>query len=81
MRIKSILLLLISITLVIISAMNLSVFRRLHYASPRYKTDEFFDTACHVSKKYVQSGFNVSIIMLIFSILLMITSSFIIFLI
>ena len=76
MQIQSILLLIISVMLVIISSWNMSIFVRLSDASPTYHSDDQFDTACHVSKKYVSVGKVVSIVMLCISILLMFGSSY-----
>lgn len=79
MEIRSIILLIISIMLVIMSSWNLNIFIRLKDASPQYTSDDEFDSACHVSKKYVKVGNIVSIIMLCVSVLLMMGSSFVIY--
>lgn len=75
MRIQSIFLLIISVTLVVMSAWNLSILNRLHSASPDYQTDDIFDSACHVSKSYVNSGRVMSGVVLITSIVFMVGSS------
>lgn len=75
MRIQSIFLLIISVTLVVMSAWNLSILNRLHSASLQYQTDDVFNSACHVSKRYVNSAYGVSGIVLITSIVFMIGSS------
>lgn len=75
MRIQSIFLLIVSITLVIMSAWNLSILNRLHGASPQYKTADVFDAACHVSKHYVKTARVVSMIVLCASIIVMTGSS------
>jgi uncharacterized phage infection (PIP) family protein YhgE len=75
MKIQSILLLIVSIILVVVSSWNVRVFIRLSDASHQYSNDDQFDSACHVSKKYVKTGKIVSIIILVLSILLMIGSS------
>ena len=75
MHIQPIILIITSLMLVIISAWNLSIFIRLKKALNQYTSDDVFDTACHISKHYVITGENISIIMLIISILLMIFSS------
>lgn len=72
MRIQSIFLLIISVILVVMSAWNLSILNRLHSASPQYPTDDVFDSACHMSKRYVNSARVVSMIVLIISIVFMI---------
>ena len=71
MKILSIFLLIISIILVIVSSWNLSIFIRLN----NYQ----LESACNVSKNYVNNGKKVSIIVLIISIIFMISSSFTIF--
>lgn len=48
--------------LVVVSSWNLSIFMRLIDASPQYHSNDQFDNACHVSKKYVSTGKNVSIV-------------------
>jgi hypothetical protein len=73
MKIKSILLLIVSVMLVIISSWNLSIFVRLSTTTPNFPTD---DTPCSLSKKYVNVGKVVSIIMLCVSIILMFGSSY-----
>ena len=75
MKIQSILLLLVSVMLIIVSSWNLSIFIRLKDASTQYKTDEVFNEACHISKKYVKQGKIVSIVMLSISILLLMGNS------
>ena len=77
-RILLITLLIISLMLVIISSWNIDIFRRLKNAMPKYTSDDIFNNACLMSKNYVIIGYNISIIMLIISVLLMIFSSFII---
>lgn len=76
MNIQAIILLIVSVMLVIVSAWNLSIYFRLSDASSKYQTDKRFDTACHVSKTYVNVGKTSSIIMLCFSIVLMFVSSY-----
>jgi hypothetical protein len=76
MNIQAIILLIVSIMLVIASTWNLSIYIRLSDASTNYQTDGKFDTACHVSKRYVNLGKTMSIGMLCFSIILMFGSSF-----
>lgn len=75
MRIQSIFLLIISVTLVVMSAWNLSILNRLHSASSQYKTDDVFNSACHVSKRHVKSARTMSAIVLITSIVFMVGSS------
>lgn len=75
MKIRSIFLLIISIILVVVSSWNLSIFLRLDKATTQYPTDGHFDIACNMSTKYVKSGKNVSIGVLIISITLMMASS------
>lgn len=79
MKIQSIVLLIISIILVMVSSWNLSIFTQLSDASLQYPNDNQFDTAYHMSKKYVSTGNTISIVMLIISVILMIVSSFIIY--
>jgi hypothetical protein len=69
MNIRSIFLLIISIILVVVSSWNVSIFVRLDKASPLYVNSD------QLSKNYVNSGKNVSIGVLILSIILMIVSS------
>lgn len=80
MRIQSIFLLIISITLAVMSAWNLSILNRLHSASQQYKTAEVFGSACHVSNYYVKYARIVSMIVLITSIVFMVGSSVLIYL-
>ena len=68
-------LLLLSIMMIIMSSMNLNVFRRLRISSKQYKTDNMFYNVCHVSKKYVKKGYIISIIMFIISVIFLIMSS------
>ena len=75
MKIQSILLLIVSIILVIVSSWNVSVLIRLSDASHQYSNDDQFDSACHVAKKYVETGKIVAIVILVISVLLMICSS------
>jgi hypothetical protein len=75
MRIQSIILLIISIMLVLVSSWNMSIFIRLDEASYQYQSDDEFDTACHISKKYVSTGKNVSTTMLVIFVILMLVSS------
>ena len=79
MKILSIFLLTISIILVIVSSWNLSIFIRLDNASLQYQNNYQLESACNVSKNYVNNGKKVSIIVLIISIIFMISSSFTIF--
>jgi hypothetical protein len=79
MKIQSIVLLIISIILVFVSSWNMSIFIRLTDVSPQYPNDDQFDTACHMSKKYVIIGKTTSIVILIISVILMIVSSIIIY--
>ena len=76
MKIRSIFLLIISIIFVIVSSWNLSIFNRLYKVSNKYKIKYQFESACNVSKKYVNRGKKVSIIVLILSVIIMIMSSF-----
>jgi hypothetical protein len=78
MKIQSILLLIVSIMLVIVTAWNVSIFIRLDYASSKYSNYKF-NTTCSISKKYSKTAKIVSIFMLVLSVLLMISSSIIIY--
>lgn len=73
---QSIILLIISIMLVIVSAWNLSIYVRLSDASLNYQTNGQFNTACNVSKQYVNVGKTLSIVILCFSVILMFSSSY-----
>lgn len=75
MSLNAVILLIVSIILVIVSSWNLSIFKRLNKASVQYKSDDVFNEACHISKKYVKDGLLTSIVMLVVSILLLIGSS------
>ena len=79
MNLQSLLLLIISFMLVIISAWTLNIFIRLEKASSNYNSDEMFDTACHVSKKYSKYGKIMATIFFVISILIMIISSSVIY--
>ena len=73
MKIKSILLLIVSVMLVVISSWNLSIFVKLSTAKILKFQDEI------TSKNYMNVGKVVSIIMLCVSIILMFGSSYIIY--
>ena len=75
MNFQSLLLIIISSMLVIVSAWTVNIFFRLGKASKLYKTDEMFDSACHMSNQYTSIGITISISMLLISVLVLIVSS------
>ena len=79
MKLCSILLLIISITLVISSSWSLSNFIRLDNASKNYNTDSLFESACNVSKNYVKNGNIISWVLVVISWVILILSSVLIY--
>lgn len=76
MRIQSIFLLIISITLVTVSSWLTSILFRLENASTHYDSDTEMLYACNISKYHVKYEKTVSIITLLISIILMFISSY-----
>lgn len=69
------LLLVLTIILVISSSWSLSTFNRLESASKKYDSNAVFESACHLSKNYINTGQNMSIIMIIISLIVLIVIS------
>jgi dolichol kinase len=79
MKFISIILLISSILLVISSSWSLCNFTRLEYTSKKYKTDTMLEEACNISKNYTKNGKLISTVSLVISIVLLITSSIVIY--
>ena len=71
------LLIILTIILIIICSWCLSTFIRLQSASKKYNSDEIFESSCNLSKNYVNTGFNMSIFIIIISIIVLIVLSII----
>lgn len=69
------LLLLLSLMLAIVSAWSLSTFLRLSRSAGNYPDDAEFEAECQLTKKYVDVGKAVAIILVIVSITLVLFSS------
>lgn len=79
MEYKLIVLLVISIMLVLISSWCLNTYIRLYKTSDKYSSDNEFNSACGMSRKYVIAGIAVSITFLAIGTIAMIISSVIIY--
>jgi hypothetical protein len=77
MNIYLTLLLILIIILIISCSWCLSTFIRLKSAEKKYNSDEVFESACHLSKKYVITGFNMSIFIIFISVIVLIILSII----
>lgn len=77
MEFIAILTFIVSLSLVILSAWSLSTFVRLHKASDKYPSDAVFESACQMSKEYVKTGMISGIAILVFGVILMILSSWV----
>jgi len=75
MRLQDTLLLSVSLLLVIVTAWYLGTFIRLHEASATYENNKMFESACQMSKEYVNVGlWSGSVITLLSLVLLAISS-------
>jgi hypothetical protein len=68
-------LLITCLILVLLSSWSVNTFARLKSASKNYDN---FDSVCHLSREYVNTGLSISIFSFVFSFLLMVATLFLI---
>lgn len=72
---EKLLCLILTIALIIVVTWNLFVLNYLHFASKKQETLEKFESMCHISMTSIKIGRIVSIVILIFSFLLLFSLS------
>lgn len=75
MLIQPILILLLTLLLVIVSAWSLGTFMRLNKVINNYNDDRILESACQVSKHYIQTGLVLGYIITIVSLVILLIAS------
>lgn len=75
MLVQPILILLLSLLLIIISSWSLGTFMRLNKVVNNYNSDRTLESACQVSKQYVQTGLVLGYIITVVSLIILLVAS------